>query len=326
MTKRAVRKRSKHSGRKYKRYKKGYWKGYKRQRKWRYVRVLANIKRRLANRPDPYVVKDPGTVGRPPIPPKSVLVGILVKVLFDLSYANTESFLLWVCGTNGFLLGSVPAANTLQEHMKDIPLSYLEGMIKECVEVLEDCEVTLIMDATGLSTRQYGRWRTSRLSSKKVKRKFVKVHLSIDRNTNLILVGISTKGWKGDHPFGLKMVDKLRTTFKRYDVKLRAGLADAGYRSREMAKKIGEMGGRPIIKVKSNDTAKKKGVKEWSVLVKLQRDMPKEFLKVYCERVIIEGIISAMKSTFGTVVRSRIRHNQDVEVMCRMILWNYMHI
>ncbi len=72
-------------------------------------------------------------------------------------------------------------------------------MIRVCIHVLEDHDVTILMDATGISTRQYGRWRTSRLSSKKVKRRFVKVHLSLSLERNLILIGFSTKGWKGDH-------------------------------------------------------------------------------------------------------------------------------
>ncbi|MFQ6059749.1 MAG: hypothetical protein ACE5KV_00430 [Thermoplasmata archaeon] len=204
-----VRKRSRYSGRKYKRYRKGYWRRYRNQRKQRYWRVIANIKRRLKSRPDPYEVKKPGTAGRPPIPPKDILVCILMKILFDLSYIDTESFLLWLIGNGNFLMEKVPGSSTMQEHMEDIPLSYLESMIKECIRVLEDCDVTLLMDATGISTRQYGRWRTSRLCSRKVKRRYVKVHLSMDLERNIILIGFSSKGWKGDHRFGLSMLAHL---------------------------------------------------------------------------------------------------------------------
>ncbi|UCE73237.1 MAG: transposase [Methanomassiliicoccales archaeon] len=223
-------------------------------------------------------------------------------------------------------MGKVPAANTIQEHVQDIPLEYLENMLKEVLKVLENNEVILVMDATGLSTYQYGCWQTIRKSSKKKKRRFVKLHISLDLKSNLILIGFSSKGWKGDHPFGIRMIDKLRGKFKRLGITVEEGIADSGYRSREMATKIGEMGGTPQIKIRSSDTPRKGGSIEWREMVKRQREKPSEFQKSYCYRVVIEGIISALKYIFGPLVRSRKRHNQDVEVLIRLILWNYMHI
>ena len=73
-------------------------------------------------------------------------------------------------------------------------------------------------------------------------------------------------------------------------------------------------------------TARRKGSREWSLMVRFQREMPEEFMKSYCYRVVIEGILSAMKNIFGVVIRSRKRHNQDVEVLSRLVLWNYMNI
>lgn len=323
---RRVRRRSKYSGKKYKRYKKGYWKRYKKQRKQRYRRAIANIKTRLEDRPDPYQVKESGTPGRPPIPPKDILVGILIKVLFDLSYMDTESFLRWLMEGGNCLMRDVPGSTTMQEHMEDIPLDYLEEMMKECIRVLEGCSVTILMDATGLSTRQYGRWRTSRLSSKKVKRRFVKVHLTLDLERKIILMGLSTKGWKGDHAFGLRMLQKIKGRMSRSKVDLDKALGDCGYTSREIASLIGRMKGKPLLKIKESHTARRKGSKEWSLMVTFQKEMPREFMKSYCYRVVIEGIISAMKNIFGLVVRSRKRHNQDVEVLSRLILWNYINI
>lgn len=327
--KKTIRKRSQYSGRKYKRYTKGFWPRYKKQRRFRYQRVIANIKRRLKDLPNPYETKKtlaPDIPGRKPVPPKTILMCVMFKELFDLSYMDTESFLKWVTQGHPYLMGKVPAANTIQEHVQDIPLVYLENMLKEVIKILENNEVILVMDATGLSTHQYGCWQTVRKASKKKKRKFVKLHISMDLKSNLILMGFSSKGWKGDHPFGIRMIDKLRGKFKRFGITVEEGLADSGYRSRKMAIKIGEMGGNPLIKVRSNDTARKGGSKEWREMVLQQRERPNEFKKSYCYRVVIEGIISALKHIFGALVRSRKRHNQDVEVLTRLILWNFMHI
>jgi len=86
------------------------------------------------------------------------------------------------------------------------------------------------------------------------------------------------------------------------------------------------MKGKPFLKIKEGQTARRKGSKEWSLMVKFQIEMPKEFMKYYCYRVVTEGIISAMKNIFGLVVRSRKTHNQDVGVLSRLILWNYINI
>ncbi|MEM3445040.1 MAG: transposase [Thermoplasmata archaeon] len=103
-------------------------------------------------------------------------------------------------------------------------------------------------------------------------------------------------------------------------------LGDAGYAARYPVRAIRNLGARAFIKVKSNHSAKKKGERDWPQLVNFQRQNPQEFMKVYCDRVIVEGIFSAMKNIFGSVVRSKKRHNQNIELMGRILLWNYFQI
>ncbi len=118
----------------------------------------------------------------------------------------------------------------------------------------------------------------------------------------------------------------IRAGLRRSEAHLDKVLGDCGYTSRKMASIIGEMDGKPFLKIKTNHTTGRKGSKEWSLMVEFQREMPEEFMKSYCYRVVIEGIFSAMKNIFGVVIRSRKRHNQDVEVLSRLVLWNYMNI
>ena len=65
---------------------------------------------------------------------------------------------------------SVPDANTAQEHISDIPLSYLKDMLKDTIRCLGDHEVTVIIDATGLSLNQYGQWITVRNGKRKIEK------------------------------------------------------------------------------------------------------------------------------------------------------------
>lgn len=122
------------------------------------------------------------------------------------------------------------------------------------------------------------------------------------------------------------MLRKVRRDLSGNQVDLEKALGDPGYTSREMASLIGGMKGKPFLKIRKSHTAKRKGSKEWTLMVTFQKEMPEEFMRSYCYRVVIEGIISAMKNIFGLVVRSRKRHNQDVEVLSRLILWNYINI
>ena len=316
-----VRKRSRYSGRKYERYKKGYWKRYWKQRKQRFQRTICNLKLRLEKRPDPYPVREAGTRGRPPMPPKAVLVALMVKVLLDLSYLDTESFPRWA--SNDGLLVVVPAASTMQEHTADIPEEYLQDLMMDVASALDKGGLTIILDATSLSTEQYGRWRSVRFRSRKIKRKYVKVHLSIDLKTKGILIGLASKGWKGDNRFGLRMMKKVKRMIKVFGVEILKALTDAGYLSRDMATMIEDLGGTPFIKIRKNTTAKAAGHPSWKRMVRRQKNDPHGFKAVHCYRVVVEGVISALKRLFGHTVASKKRHNQNVEVPCRLILWNY---
>jgi transposase len=319
------RKRSKYSGRKYKRYRKGFWGRYKGQRKWKYVRCIVGLKRLLDNRPDPYTVRLPNTVGRPPANPKDIVIFLMFKQLFCLSYMDTESFLLWICGEHTWLLKTVLDANTAQEHISDIPLEYLEDMLEETICCLNQSEVTVIIDATGLSLNQYGRWMTVRNGKRKLKKKFVKIHLAVDRDNGKILVGLCSKGWKHEHKFGVQIVKALRRSFSKNGKKIKAELLDSGYLSREMTDEIEKSNAKPYIKMKKNSRSRSKGSPSWKRNIRFQKEQPGEFMKEFCYRVVIEGIISAFKKMFGSVISSKKRHNQNVEVLCRLVLWNCMH-
>jgi len=49
-----------------------------------------------------------------------------------------------------------------------------------------------------------------------------------------------------------------------------------------------------------------------------------EYEKHYHRRSVVEGIFNAVKERFGREVASKIRHNQNVEVLCRVLAWNIL--
>jgi transposase len=238
---------------------------------------------------------------------------------------DTESFLWWIYGEHHWLLETVPDANTAQEHVCDLPLEYLEDMLEKTIGCLHQHDMTVIIDATGLSLNQYGRWMTVRNGKRKLKKKFVKVHLAVDRDSGKILVGLCSKGWKHEHKFGLQIVRSLRRSCSKYGTTIEAELLDAGYLSREMTEEIEKSNAKPYIKMKKNSRSRSKGSPSWKRNIRFQKDHPENFMKEFCYRVVIEGIISAFKKMFGSMISSKKRHNQNVEVLCRLILWNCAH-
>ena len=82
-------------------------------------------------KPDPYTVRPSGTIGRSPACPKDIVIFLMFKQLFGLSYLDTERFLLWICEDKPWLLETVPDANTVQDHIRDIPLTYLSDLLQE---------------------------------------------------------------------------------------------------------------------------------------------------------------------------------------------------
>ncbi len=56
--------------------------------------ILGNLKAELEGKPNPYGGQAPWARGRPPMPPKAVLIAFLMKVFLDPSYDDAEAFSL----------------------------------------------------------------------------------------------------------------------------------------------------------------------------------------------------------------------------------------
>ena len=102
-------------------------------------------------------------------------------------------------------------------------------------------------------------------------------------------------------------------------------LFDSGYLSYEMTDEIEKCKAKPYIKMKKNSTTRSARRSSWKQNIRFQKDHPYEFMKEYCYPVVIDGIISALKKLFGSTVSYKKRPHQNVEVLCRLILWNCMH-
>ena len=166
---------------------------------------------------------------------------------------------------------------------------------------------------------------TVRNGMRKLRKKFVNIYLAVDRDSGKILVGICSKGWKHEHKFGLQIVKFLRRSFSKNGKKIKAELLDSGYLFLEMTDEIEKSNAKPYIRMEKNSRSRSKGSPSWKRNIRFQKEQPNEFMKEFCYRVVIEGIISAFQKLFGSVISSKKRHHQNVEVLCRLVLWNCIH-
>ncbi len=78
------------------------WKTYNRFRRDEYSRVLPIIASVVGSVESPYKVKDDGTVGRPPADPRAMVICLLIRAIFGLSYYPVYSVLEPLASTGSF--------------------------------------------------------------------------------------------------------------------------------------------------------------------------------------------------------------------------------
>jgi len=94
---------------------------------------------------------------------------------------------------------------------------------------------------------------------------------------------------------------------------------------RKNAQLVSDSGSRPYIKLKKDTaSALSKGCPAWNRMVHDAWENKDEYEVHYHRRSVIEGIFSAYKHRFGRIVASQIRHNQNVEVLFRVVAWNIL--
>ena len=276
----------------------------------------------------PYEVREEGTVGRPPADPRSIVICLLIRAIFGLSYRSVYSLLASsreyrrMCGIDEHL----PGYNTVQEHASDVPERYLDGLIRllseRIMRVQGRTKCNSTCDSTGESTRRYGRWFDVRTSRRAKKKRFVKLHAHVTTDTEMpfFLSAKVTKGYKGDSK---QLPHLLRQKSK--EIEIDEMPLDSAFLSRKNAQLIANIGTHPYIALKENTaSALSLGYAAWNNMIHEAWENEEGYETHYHRRSVVEGVFSAFKERYGRSVLSKIRHNQNVEVLCRVVAWNVL--
>jgi len=147
----------------------------------------------------------------------------------------------------------------------------------------------------------------------------VKLHIWISIWPVLILSAKVTSGTVSDISQLSNLLDGAEECVVFGDVCL-----DAGYLARKVTQGIDDRGGVPIIKLKKNVKSLAKGVAKWKWMVRFARKHPSPYKRRYGKRSIIEGVIAAVKQRFGERIYSKKRHQQRIELLMKLLIWDAM--
>jgi len=101
---------------------------------------------------------------------------------------------------------------------------------------------------------------------------------------------------------------------------------DWAYLARRNAQLIANQGATPYIALKKDTaSALSLGYPAWNTMVHDEWENEEDYEMHYHRRSVVERVFNTFKERYGRSVLSKIRHhNQNVEVLCRVIAWNIL--
>lgn len=297
------------------------WARYRRFLRAGWTALFARLRGAIRDLSPPYVVRPPGTSGRPPTAPREVVRFLVLRALEGWSYDETHATL--AAGSDlrrqlGFR--HLPAASTVAALAPRVPSGYLERLISRLARPCLTDPLHLAGDGTGLSIRRFERWLAARARSG-VRRGFVKLHALVSTRAHFPLFWAAhvTDAYTNDVTELPALLDQLPRGIPLGNVVL-----DRGYQGKRNAQRIADRGGRPVIALRETvrATTTPDGCPAWKEMVRDQLVHRREFRCRYRRRAVIEGVFGAFKHRFGTTVRSRRPDAQRVEILTRVVVWN----
>jgi hypothetical protein len=262
--------------------------------------------------------------GRPPLPTKDALKCLLLLEYFQNSARKSVAKIQTYKDT--VEIKNIPHFNTLLNLRKDPYLMELtDQLTMQIFKTINHEEKEVTTDSTGEGTSNKKFWRDKK-NYKKKRKDFVKDHFTFGRKTLMIAAHTTTKSYgkgTGDSTQLIVHTEKMKNKGITYE---KHG-GDGAYCTRKCATAIKNVGATPIIKIKKNATAKKKGSAAFRDMVKSSREHPRIYKRTYnYMRPKIESGIYSFKSTFSHKVRSKLFEAQDGESSARCAVYNMLKL
>lgn len=185
--------------------------------------------------------------------------------------------------------------------------------------------IDIVFDSTGLKIYGEGEWKV-RTHGKSKRRKWKKIHVGIDPQTQKVIVFELTENSKGDAETAEIMLDKVKGPIGTIS-------GDGAYDSGKLRDKVHKRGGKNLYPPPKN--AKYKGAESgWererdSMIAEIQglggdeeaRKLWKK-MRGYHKRSLVETTMHRLKSLCGERLRFRKEENQHVEILAKVLMLN----
>lgn len=182
---------------------------------------------------------------------------------------------------------------------------------------------TIVLDATGMKVIGEGEWKV-KIHGRGRPRKWIKVHIGIDLETQKIVAEVVTESSVGDSKMTKPLLDQVPGRIKRV-------IADGGYDRSEARDEIRKKKAKALIPPPKNARYKSSESERDKAILEIQgfgnnREGRSLWGKLtgYNRRVLVESAMSRLKRLFGDRFFSKSIESQSVESRIRCLLINRM--
>ncbi len=252
--------------------------------------------------------------GRPRIPRRELVLCLLIRAYFDLSFRRTVGLLKLLQPALG--LTKVPHFNTLQKYNRRGGLTAtLQSLFDQTAEPFWIVEKVVSVDSTGLLLHGSGAWRSNK--DEKTPRDFAKLHVLSGTKTRATLAIRVTRGAWHDSTQLEPLLEQIPD-----DAVAERLTADSAYWSHKGCAQVERAGLQPMIKPKENARWWTRPTDAFERMTRFAKQFPNRFKKLYHRRSTSESRNATEKGLFGDRLRTRRPASRRNDALAREIVYN----
>ena len=260
----------------------------------------------------PHIEKKPRG-GQELYSPAAIQTCLTMKHLFKLGYRQTEGFMTSLIEMLDVAITS-PEFSTISRRSIDLEIVSSLGKLEGDIDVL--------VDSTGLKVYGAGEWCEAKHGKTK-RRKWKKLHLAVDKDTQDIVASTLTDEHMSDPSQVLPLLDKVDTNITSFS-------ADGVYEGIDIRKGLEGRNIKCIVPPPSNAVLSKDSTTSPTQrdldIMRIQKDGRKiwEYASGYSKRNMVENAMFRFKQIIGDKLRSRSENRQGTEIAIGIHILNKM--
>ena len=214
------------------------------------------------------------------------------------------------------LITATPSFNSVNRYIADADLTpTITELIERSAAPLSVVESQFAADSSGFSTCRFDRWYDAKWGKEKSQRHWLKAHIVVGTQTNIITAVKVTQSNVNDSPVLPGLLDTTAQRFTMAEVS-----ADKAYLSEANLRHIEAHGADAYIPFKSNTTGR--GSPMWKRLYAYFTLNEDAFNAHYHRRSNVETTFSMVKGKFGDSVRAKSEAGQVNEILLKCLCHN----